>query len=348
MKKRKGFTLVELLVVIAIIAILMSILMPALAMVRKMAMRAVCGSNLSGLYKALLSYGEENETNFPRAGGSTSMWGPFTKAQPTGYDSVINDPKRGGTVPGSETDAFPVAGNGARMGTISACLYRLIKDADVGPKSFKCPSEKEVKVFALEDFPVPTMRHPKIMELRQAWDFGSQANGMPNVDRFSGLPVAQYYSYAYQIPFAGAPPPTGARDIFGWYNTQMPPELAILADRSPYLVLNPNLQRTAFSFSDPEFGNSPNHDNDGQNVLFLNGRVFFETRPWCGMSNDNIYTTNNPAQTKDRRIGYLPMMLETQRSRTQSPQFNVAVKSYDTADTVLVNEGSKQGAIIQP
>ncbi len=46
MRKRNGFTLIELLVVIAIIALLMSIMMPAMAKVQKMARASVCMSNL--------------------------------------------------------------------------------------------------------------------------------------------------------------------------------------------------------------------------------------------------------------------------------------------------------------
>jgi len=73
--RRKGFTLVELLVVIAIIALLMGILMPALARVRQLAFRMTCGTNLSGIGKAMLIYANDYEDELPRAGGRNSEWG---------------------------------------------------------------------------------------------------------------------------------------------------------------------------------------------------------------------------------------------------------------------------------
>ena len=74
--KRRGFTLVELLVVIAIIALLMGILMPALARVRQLAFRMVCGTNLSGIGKAMLLYANDNDDELPKAGGRTNTWQP--------------------------------------------------------------------------------------------------------------------------------------------------------------------------------------------------------------------------------------------------------------------------------
>lgn len=57
--KRGGFTLIELLVVIAIIALLVSILLPALASARKEARRSVCQANLKTLGTAFVNYSTE-------------------------------------------------------------------------------------------------------------------------------------------------------------------------------------------------------------------------------------------------------------------------------------------------
>jgi prepilin-type N-terminal cleavage/methylation domain-containing protein len=59
-----GFTLVELLVVIAIISLLMSILMPALARVRKQAKAVLCQSKLKQWGMCFSTYLNENENMF--------------------------------------------------------------------------------------------------------------------------------------------------------------------------------------------------------------------------------------------------------------------------------------------
>ncbi|MCL5278592.1 MAG: type II secretion system GspH family protein [Planctomycetes bacterium] len=68
-RRNRGFTLIELLVVIAIIALLMSILMPALARVRKQAQSVTCMSQIRTwglLYKL---YTDDNSGFFPEGWG---------------------------------------------------------------------------------------------------------------------------------------------------------------------------------------------------------------------------------------------------------------------------------------
>ena len=64
MNRRRGFTLVELLVVIAIIALLMSILIPALARVRLQAKTVICQTTLKQWSSIFAMYTGDNDGDF--------------------------------------------------------------------------------------------------------------------------------------------------------------------------------------------------------------------------------------------------------------------------------------------
>jgi prepilin-type N-terminal cleavage/methylation domain-containing protein len=62
---RAAFTLIEMLVVIAIIAILASMLLPALAQSKERARRVSCTSNVKQIAMAMKMYVDENNGNYP-------------------------------------------------------------------------------------------------------------------------------------------------------------------------------------------------------------------------------------------------------------------------------------------
>lgn len=76
--KRKAFTLIELLVVISIIALLMSIMLPALNKVKEVARKTICKSQMRQIVLGAAAYAAEHNENYPQSIGaalpSGSRW----------------------------------------------------------------------------------------------------------------------------------------------------------------------------------------------------------------------------------------------------------------------------------
>ncbi|MFP3937898.1 MAG: prepilin-type N-terminal cleavage/methylation domain-containing protein, partial [Phycisphaerae bacterium] len=119
---RNGFTLIELLVVIAIIALLMSILLPALGQARALAKRAVCMTNLKSLGSAMHLY-----VNDSQGGGMPFVnWGNGTRHGP----GWLYEPPPEGL---SHLDAE------ALRELVETGLF--VSEGDVPPEIFRCPSD---------------------------------------------------------------------------------------------------------------------------------------------------------------------------------------------------------------
>jgi prepilin-type N-terminal cleavage/methylation domain-containing protein len=334
--KRKGFTLVELLVVIAIIALLMGILMPALAKVKQLAARMVCGSHLSGIGKAMMVYANDYGQEYPRSGYPSTQW---LSRIPQWFG-----PSR------EEAYGTPPTGGKRTPATISSCFYLLVKYTDVTVKHFMCKGD-----YGVEPFEISELLMYGLTDYKEAWDFGQTGTAG------SGLSPALHYSYSYHMPFA-AYVTTGTGDyklVSFAIQPSSNPSSPLCADSNPYLdwaatgnatlpedvgyLDNPDQGVVAYwdlaeGYKDPErTANAASHQREGQNVLYNDSHVRFEEAPNVGIEHDNIWkywTTATPTK-KDRELGGVGIGV------LGNPQVVGEKGPRCEADAYLVNETNK-------
>ena len=288
--RRSGLTLVEVLVVLVIIvllAILFFVMLLDMGVThgRTLSPRTICAANLKGTGNGIAIY----------AAANNDCW-PIPAHLPAEVDEVGRvryapgkiGVKRGST---GQPEAGATTAEDVEMST-TRVFWQLIRAGTSSPKSFICPNSDDQPND--EDNP------------QDFWDFR----------KYSEI------SYGYQIPFGklGRPGPNVDQDM------------ALMADKGPFGAAleagkpHPGTPKMTSTGSPNDWlpWNSPNHEGEGQNVLYADGHMDFVMTPLAGWKKDNIYTRWSRADAdKDenelaRVQGTPPTGIETPWSDTDS------------------------------
>ena len=163
----------------------------------------------------------------------------------------------------------PVWRSGAGPNDVTAALFLLLRTQEITADVFDCPSVRNAT----------------------AWNFG----GGPATS-VSNFPGRQFLSYSYANPY-----PSPAAVTAGWkFNNSLNSDYPLAADMNPGV---PALLTTGYDASRKAMRaiNSPNHEQEGQQVVYCDAHVEFQQTPYCGVPRvqangaplpyrDNIYT----------------------------------------------------------
>jgi prepilin-type processing-associated H-X9-DG protein len=253
---RRGGILCDLLVVVALIPLLSVIFLACRTHHGEGSSRIACASNLRQIGQAIQLYAKENKGAYPR-----TTFVPERAHQPTW----------GTGAPATQ----PFAPDGPQPNDVTAALFLLLRTQDITSEVFTCPKSNA-----------------------ERWDFDGADMTALNWSNWNGTAgIAKHLSYSYQDPY-----PTPEAVTKGWkLNTSISADYAVAADINPGTnttgagsSAQTVLQVTKSSGSSKLRGaNSPNHDRDGQNVLYGDGHVTFEQNPFVGVEGDNIYTSKS-------------------------------------------------------
>jgi prepilin-type N-terminal cleavage/methylation domain-containing protein/prepilin-type processing-associated H-X9-DG protein len=182
---------------------------------------------------------------------------------------------------GGHTNQDPFAANDTALtDNVPQALFLLLRTQDITSEVFTCPSSNAEKDT-----------------------YGGGTNSA--LQRVNFTDVVKNVSYSYQNPY-----PTVTAIGSGWkLNNAISAEYAVASDINPGSTGNNDNVRAvnvSSSAKDMKLGNSNNHDEDGQNVLYGDGHVEWQQNPFVGVQRDNIftavqsYTAGNPTDATEQ------------------------------------------------
>ncbi len=263
MKHRNGFTLMELLTVIAIIAILVGIAVPSYNYAKFLMRRTHCKGNLRAIGTGFISM----QTEDPIYGTTMPVTtNDLTLAQ-AGTWYLTPDAEAGESNYIADTEAAAdealTGMNASKKMSPSACFIMLIREDFAQPKWFNCTADEDAKSFSV----------PTGVPLKRLIDFPDPFN------------LSYSLSYAWNDPQGGG---SHEANNVSWTATKGT-AFALASDLSPVGTGDQVGENS-------KFGNSLNHGQKGQNVLYVDGHAEWGTSNRMGISNDNIFTVDDGSQ----------------------------------------------------
>jgi len=166
-------------------------------------------------------------------------------------------------------DPTPVWGTSAPdPNDVTATMFLLLRTQDITAEVFTCPSSNAEKDL-----------------------FGGGTNGP--LDRRNFTDVKKNLSYSIHNPYVkdGLIPPM----VTTYWTSGMSAEFAIAADINPGTAGGDDVNKptTTSSARDTGVANSNNHDKDGQNILYGDGHVAWESNPFVGVNRENIFSAGD-------------------------------------------------------
>ncbi len=302
--RNRGFTLIELLVVISIIAILVSILLPALAKARELANRAVCMANIRGIIQSMITYSQSSNGTFP-----VPYMPPNNLANGWPTNFIVNFPDQsGGLVPYPTTPQEAVQDwydNAASADGIppvpTPALWLLVLQGYATPAIFVCPSDPLAVGPSPEKWSWGYNPTGQVFFYNENFTNpgGACSTGLGYNTDTSGQGLSYSINYPWFYNWRGG---NTLGTVGRWWTTEGATSgVVLVSDMAPvdhsdnswgvYNRITTTLP-TANTYG-PSIYNSGNHAGDGQNVGFGDDHVTWETSPYVGQNGDNIFTYSN-------------------------------------------------------
>ena len=293
-KHRSGLTLIELLAVIVVIALIIVVLFPSNMDDRELSNRVVCAANIRGIVQCMSVYANSNDGLFPCTPGPIDNRYINTPTAPISYAG--NSPARKvlhDWFGGAKIKATP------HVGSPTGCLWLMVLQDYVTPKSFICPSDPIATTPSQQYVTVGGMAagyQPNFGVMSGAARPGAATNS-------TGLGLSYSINYPWEISGGKTPAHAGP-----WWTNKIGNNQPVMSDMAPEDTNNPKSPPAGRDTSAPldnTYGpyvyNSGNHAGDGQNVGFGDDHVTWESNPYVGEDNDNIFTYLNATSTRSQK-----------------------------------------------